>query len=206
MEILLTESQLKKILTEERKGEVKSIIDDSKKFTRKLLKDVKQQFNIDFTFALTWGSVIGGFIGPVSRYLEGRYPNLTQSDIVLLSFGILLTFFSDNKDKLRKVLNIIKERSLVTVFDLGLSKAYDLRDSFFGFIESLGITLSKVSNMMIYTFLIPLVPMIKDIADMSLTPEQLQIILKSFLTYGVAIISKSILTELLKKMFRRFKD
>ena len=206
MEIILTESQLKKILTEERKGEVKSIIDDSKKFTRKLLKDVKQQFNIDFTFALTWGSVIGGFIGPVSRYLEGRYPNLTQSDIILLSFGILLTFFSDNKDKLRKVLSIIKERSLVTVFDIGLSKAYDLRDSFFGFIESLGITLSKVSNMMIYTFLIPLVPMIKDIADMSLTPEQLQIILKSFVTYGAAIISKSILTELLKKMFRRFKD
>jgi hypothetical protein len=206
MEIILTESQLKKILTEERKKDVQFVLDDSKKFVRKLIIDAKQQFNIDFTFALTWGSVIGGFVGPVSKYLEGTYPNLTHSDIVLLSFGVLLTFFSENKEKLRNVLNLIKEKGLITMFNIALMKSYDLKESFTEFLKSLGVTVTKVSNMMIYCFLIPLIPMIKDIADMSLTSDQMQIIMKSFITYGGAIIGKSVVSEVLKKMVKRFKS
>ena len=45
--------------------------------------------------------------------MEDRYSNLSESDITLICFGITLTFFSSNKEKLHKVLEIIKEKKLL---------------------------------------------------------------------------------------------
>ena len=133
----------------------------SRDFTNKFLKDVKKQFGIDFTFLLTWGSVIGGFVGPISNYMEDRYSNLSESDITLICFGITLTFFSSNKEKLHKVLEIIKEKKLITFFDRAMIKSYELRDAMFNFLESLNITFSKVSNMIAYTFFNPISSFVK---------------------------------------------
>ena len=108
MDIILSEHQYSKLLTEEKKSEVKQSFDESKKFVRDVVSDVKKQYKIDFSFALTWGAAIGGFVGPIARYMEGKYPNLSETDITLISFGIILTFFSSNKEKLNKVLQIIK--------------------------------------------------------------------------------------------------
>ena len=93
MDLILTESQFIKLLKEQQEEEIAGIFKKSRDFTKKFLKDVKKQFGIDFTFLLTWGSVIGGFVGPISRYMEGKYTNLSQSEINLICFGIILTFF-----------------------------------------------------------------------------------------------------------------
>ena len=166
MDILLTESQYKKLLFEEKKGEVERDLDNSRSLVKKIVSDVRKQYGIDFTFALTWGATIGGFIGPVTRYLENTYTNLDSSDITLIMFGIILTFFSENKEKLKKVLDLLKERKLITFFDRAIMKTYDLKDAFLGFIESLNITFSKTSNMLAYTFLVPLVPYLKHISEL----------------------------------------
>jgi len=100
MDLILTESQFIKLLKEQQEEEIAGIFEKSRDFTKKFLKDVKKQFGIDFTFLLTWGSVIGGFVGPISNYMEDRYSNLSESDITLICFGITLTFFSSNKEKL----------------------------------------------------------------------------------------------------------
>ena len=110
MDLILTESQFIKLLKEEKQEELHQVFNESKKFTKNLIKDVKNQYGLDFKFALTWGSVIGGFVGPISRYMEGKYTNLSQSEINLICFGIILTFFFDNKEKLKEVLEIIKEK------------------------------------------------------------------------------------------------
>ena len=135
MDILLTESQYIKLLVEEKGGEVKSSISKSSKVVKEIIKDVKSKHGIDFTFAATWGAVIGGFVGPITEYLHGTYTNLSKSDISLITFGIILTFFSSNTEKLNKILQLIKKEKLVTFFDRGLMKAYDLKDAFFSFLE-----------------------------------------------------------------------
>ena len=144
MDLILTESQFIKLLKEEKQEELHQVFNESRKFTKNLIKDVKNQYGIDFKFALTWGSVIGGFVGPISRYMEGKYTNLSQSEINLICFGIILTFFFDNKEKLKEVLEIIKEKKLVTFFDRALMKAFDLKDAFLNFLSSLNLTFSKV--------------------------------------------------------------
>lgn len=206
MDIILSEHQYSKLLTEEKKSEVKQSFDESKKFVRDVVSDVKKQYKIDFSFALTWGAAIGGFVGPIARYMEGKYPSLTHSDITLLSFACILTYFSSNKDKLSKVLDLIKEKKLVTYFQQMLMKSEDLKESFFGFLSSLNITFSKVGNMLAYTFLVPLVPMLKHVADMDLPKDQLDLLIKSIIGYAAVLTSSVVVRDVVEKIIKRFRD
>jgi len=206
MNIILTESQYIKLLKEERENEIEQTFSNSADVARKIVNDVKKQHKIDFTFALTWGSVIGGFVGPISRYLEGTYPNLTESDISLICFGIILTFFSDNKEKLQKVLQLIKEKGIITFFDRSITKAYDLKDAFFDFIKSLNVTFSKISNMMAYTFLIPLVPLLKNLIELDLSGDQIDLIVKGIAHYSGLALSSSVIKNLVEKIIERFRS
>jgi hypothetical protein len=204
MDLILTESQFIKLLKEEKQEELHQVFNNSRKFTKNLIKDVKNQYGIDFKFALTWGSVIGGFVGPISRYMEGKYTNLSQSEINLICFGIILTFFFDNKEKLKEVLEIIKEKKLVTFFDRALMKAFDLKDAFLNFLSSLNLTFSKVSNMMAYTFLVPVVPLLLELPDLS--EEQFSLIATGVGHYMGSLFSSKIVSEVIQKMIERFRS
>jgi len=206
MDIILTESQYINILKESKENEIEKKLSDSKNFTKKILKDSKKQFGIDFVFLGTWGSIIGGFVGPISKYMEGKYSNLSETDITLISFGIILTFFSSNKEKLNKVLQLIKEKKLITFFDRALDKSYELREALFDFIESLNITFSKVSSMISYTFLVPLVPLLKDISDLSLNEKQLELITLGVSHYLGGIIASQSLFLIIQKIIKRFRS
>jgi uncharacterized protein YlxP (DUF503 family) len=185
---------------------VSQSVSESKKFVKDVVSDVKKQYKIDFSFALTWGAAIGGFVGPIARYMEGKYPSLTHSDITLLSFACILTYFSSNKDKLSKVLDLIKEKKLVTYFQQMLMKSEDLKESFFGFLSSLNITFSKVGNMLAYTFLVPLVPMLKHVADMDLPKDQLDLLIKSIIGYAAVLTSSVVVRDVVEKIIKRFRD
>ena len=205
MKVVISETQYFKVLTESKKIEVESALSDSKRFTRKLMSDVKEQFGIDFSFAATWGSVIGGFAKPISDYLHGIHPELTDSQLSLIIFGIVLTFFSSSTEKLKTVLDIIKDKKLITFFNQGLMKAYDLRDSLFSFLESLNLTFSKVSNMIAYAFLIPITPLLYNVATMDLTQDQIELIAKSVGHWGGIIIPSKMLYAIVKRMIERFR-
>jgi hypothetical protein len=206
MDIILTESQYLKLLVERNENKILGVFEKSKDFAKKIFNDVKKQFGIDFTFLGTWGSVIGGFSGPIASYLEGHYPNLDEKDITLITFGIILTFFSSNKEKLNKVLQLIKEKGIVTFFDRALLKAYDLRDAFVGFLESLNLTMSKVSNMMAYCFLIPLVPLLKELADLNLTKDQVDLVVSGIGHYAAVTGGSKVIELMVSSILKRFKS
>ena len=205
MDIILTESQYIKLLLERHENKMSDVLQDNKSIVQKIISDVKSKFGIDFTFLGTWGSVIGGFVGPISDYMANRYPNLSETDISLITFGIVLTFFSSNKEKLNKVLQLIKEKKLVTFFDRALSKAYDLKEAFFNFLESLNVTFSKVSSMIAYAFLIPLMPLLKDMVSLDMSKEQIDLLVMGLTHYTGLSISSSLLYNIVKKIIERFK-
>jgi len=207
MEIILTEAQLNRILTEEKSNIISSILDKSDSAVKRIVKNVKNQYKLDFKFLSTYGAIIGGFAGPVEEYLRGLYPNLDEKDISLICFGIILTFFSSNTEKLGKVLDLIKENGLRTYFDRALRKSYDLKDAFTEFLESLNVTFSSVGNAMAFAFIIPMVSVIYDITtqegNVGLNVEML---IKSILSYKVLSASSETLSELFSKMIKRFRS
>ena len=139
MKIIISESQHKRILMENINSDLEKRFQNMKKFTKNVISEAKKQINLDLSFLLTWGSTLGGLMGPVSDYIEGKYPELSNTDISLLCTGAILTYFTNNKEGLTKVLDKIKEKSLIQEFDYMLEKTGELKNVFISFIESFAI-------------------------------------------------------------------
>ena len=60
--------------------------------------------------------------------------------------------------------------------------------------------------MIAYTFLVPLVPLIKDISQMELNQDQIDLIVMGISHYTGSLFGSKIITTLIKKMIDRFKS
>ena len=206
MNIIITESQYKYILLEESSNGIGSTLKDLKSFTTKVLKSTEKQVGLDFEFLFTWGSTIGGFIKPISDFIREEEINISDTDLFLILTGIILTYFSSNKKYLNKILLKIKENGLVSIFDKALSKSENLERVFLSFMDSLGVTIHKLSNMIAYAFLIPLIPDLYELSTSDLSDADLGEMTKRILSFGGITLSGIVVKELIKKIIKRFKS
>lgn len=206
MNIIISESQYKYILLEESNKSIIKTIKNLKSFASDVLKSSEKQMGLDLEFLITWGSTIGGFIGPISDFVKGESPNISDTDLFLMLTGIILTYFSSNKEYLNKVLLKIKENGLVGLFDKVLSKTENLERTFLSFIDSLGVATHKISNMIAYAFLIPIIPQIYELSFKDVTDSEIAEITKRILSFGGLTVSGVMVKELIKKMIQRFKS
>jgi len=205
MKFILTESQYKKIIFEERTNNVVSKLQSLKKFFNNVSSESKKQIGLDLEFLSTWGVTIAGFVRPISEFIKGNYPELTNTELALLSTGVILTYFTTNKEGLKKVLDKIKEKSLIQEFDHTLNKASELKDYFISFIDSLAIPVSKISNMMAYTFIIPIIPELYEYAQGHSSME-IEEMIKRVIGFVGVTLSGSIIKNLLQEIVKRFKN
>ena len=162
MEILINSKQASKIIKESTGGGVSLKIEKLYQQVKEVLEKTGKQIGENLTFLVTWGASIGGMIGPLNDYIQGKYPNLTDMEISLLLTGVITNYYFDNKKLINKLIVKIKELGLSDVFSEVFNKAEELKRSFFKFIESLNITVHKMTNIMSYAFIIPLIPLIYD--------------------------------------------
>ena len=165
MKIIITESQHKKILLESASENVMNKLDSLRSFFIDVSKTVKKQFGVDIEFLLTWGTTIGGFVQPVSEFIKGEFPDITITNLALISTGVIITYFTSNKKLLGKVVEKIKENGMIYEFNQMLKKAGELKKVFFRFVESLGLPTAKIANMLAYSFLIPIIPELYEFAQ-----------------------------------------
>lgn len=206
MKVVISENQNKLLLTEGLSEKILKSYKSMGEFTEKVLKEAKTVTGLDFGFLLSWGSTLGGLMMPVTKFIEGEHPELTSLDLSLLVTGVMVTYYTSNKKALVKILSEIKERGLVEVFDKMLSAANNLKDTFLSFVESLNITMFKVSNMLAYTFLIPVLPQLYEMAQMGFDQTTINQIIKRLLSYGVIIGSSIIVREVIRKIINRFRN
>ena len=207
MKIAVTEHQKKFIITESISEEFNSIIERGYNFTKEILEKSAEQIGINIQFAITWGASIGGMVGPLNDFIKNTESEMSDIEISLLLTGIIASYYVDNKEYVKKILTKIKEKGLSEVFLRVFKKSQELKNAFFDFIESLNITLHKVTNIMSYTFIIPIIPMLYDMATSSnLDGEQISEIAKRLASFGVLTVSGILVKELINKIIKRFKS
>ena len=207
MKIAVTEHQKKFIITESISEEFNSIIERGYNFTKEILEKSAEQIGINIQFAITWGASIGGMVGPLNDFIKNTESEMSDIEISLLLTGIIASYYVDNKEYVKKILIKIKEEGLSEVFLRVFKKSQELKNAFFDFIESLNITLHKVTNIMSYTFIIPIIPMLYDMATNSnLDGEQISEIAKRLASFGVLTVSGILVRELINKIIKRFKS
>jgi hypothetical protein len=205
MKIILTESQYKKLILENLGKETINKLKSLQEFFDNVSSESKKQIGLDLGFLATWGVTIAGFVRPISEFMKGEFPELTGTEITLLSTGVILTYFTSNKDKLSKVLDLIKEKNLIFEFDVVLEKADKLKNVFFAFIDSLAIPISKISNMLAYTFIIPIIPELYEMAQGNESMDVSEMVGRVLGFVGVTY-GGNLTKRLLNEIVRRFKS
>lgn len=203
MRIIITETQKRIILRESNGEEIKNTIKTNTEKIEKIIKESKEQIGINLEFLLTWGVGIGGFMGPVEDFIQGRFPDLSETEFLLLMTGVIATYFVKSKKTLTKIYNKIKEKNLDNKFESTLKKSDSLYQSFLDLVESLNLTIHNLSNMLSYTFIIPILPNILSMVenDSSLDISSLTKRIIGFIGVTIAGVSiKEFISKIISKL------
>ena len=205
--IIITEQQRSFILCEMANEEMDRTIGENDKLMKRITKQASEQINFDLSILATFSMSIGGLMGPVEQFLSGEFPSFSTMDKSLILAGIAFQYIIDNKKPLSLLISKIKEKGLYDAYKSGLQKAELLKDSFLSFVESLGVSIKKTSNIIGYTFLIPLVPLIYQISTSGdFNESQIYEVIKrlsGFVGLNVGGISLKELLSLFVKRFRK---
>jgi len=204
--LLITEHQKKVILLESINRDFGDTIKKNYEFVKTILNKSADQIGFDLKFTITWGASIGGMVGPLNDFLNHIDPSLSDVEISLLLTGIIATYYLDNKTALNKIVSKIKENGLYDTFKSLVKKGDELKDTFLKFMGSLNLTLHKVSNMMSYTFIIPLIPMLYQMAQSgNYDNNDIKQVALRLASFGLLTVSSVMVRELISKLLRRFK-
>jgi hypothetical protein len=206
MKIIITENQNKLLINEEISSNIGNMLKNLTKFTTKVFSETKEQTGLDFGFMLSWGTTLGGLMIPVSQFIQDKHPEFTTANISLVITGAIATYYSSNKKILRDLLDVIKEKGLIDLFNEVLSITGNLKETFLKFVESLNIAMGRMSNMMAYTFLIPILPTLYNMSQEGLDTSDINQIVKRLISYGVITTSSVLLKQLITKIIKRFRS
>lgn len=207
MDILINEQQKRFLFVE---GLSDNFAKDTKilfDLTKKIISDSSKQVKLNLEFLLTWGASIGGFMGPLNQFLEGKYPELSTTDSALILTGVISILYYDNKEVIKKILNHIKDEGLSNEFMSVLTKGKELKQVFLDFMNTLNVTTHKISNIMSYTFIIPLLPMIYNMVQSgTLNPEDAGKVADRLIGFGFLTVSGITLKEIIEKIIKKFSN
>lgn len=203
--VFIKESQKRILLREEVSDRVEKIISTNYSLVKKIIENTQDQTKLDLKFLITWGAAIGGMIGPLNSFVQNNNPDITEDDLCLVLTAIALIFYHESKPAVKKLKGIIDERGLSSIFESSLEKAKELKNVFVSFIESLNITIHRSLNIMSYTFIIPIIPLILNFSHGDFTNQDITILVKRILGFGLVAFTGNALKELITKMTERFR-
>ena len=207
MNYLITEDQLRIIITESQESKIQDKIESSYSFAKNLIKHVKSTRNLNLTFLSTWGAAMGGFIKPLSDFIVKGNFDITKEQIAVILVGVGLSYYGQNKEEFKQIYDIIKKEGLTDIFEKVLNKAEDLKSSFIRFMKSLNVSFGTVTEMMHYAFLIPI---IGDLQSLSMGSSDILntsiLIAKRILASEVILHSGSFLSEIINKILKKFSS
>jgi len=207
MNILINENQKRFLIVESFSD---NLAKDTKKlfdFTKNVISNSSKQLKMNLEFLLTWGASIGGFMGPLNQFLEGKFPELSATDASLILTGVISILYYDNKEIIKEILEKIKSKGLSKEFLSTLTKGKELKQVFLDFVSSLNITTHKLSNIMSYTFIVPLLPMLYDMSQSgTVSPDDAMKIADRLLGFGFLTVTGNALKEFIEKIIKKFSN
>lgn len=204
--VLITERQRKRIIVENVSDRITSEIESGYELVKEVLSKSAKQYNLDVQFLLTWGSTIGGIIGPLNDYIQGLSHTFSDEQVCLVLTGVIASLYYDNQKVIDKIIGKIKDEGVISLFTKTLKKGKELKDVFVKLINSLNITTHKFTNIISYAFLIPILSILYNISSENFTSSDVNEIVERIMAAGLVTISGNLLKEVVTKILKRFNS
>jgi len=199
MKVILTESQYRKVLKENFDQRIGNSLSKMHAFSERVVKDASTQLKFDFRFLVTYGAGIGAILQSVFDYLQGNFNGLDDTQIAGLTVMAVGVVFYENKD-LRDPNNIINSLGLADQLNKAISFTDKLKLKFSHLLKLLGMSIHRVSNIVSYSFLIPILSIVIEIVTKhGVESAQFQTLLESLLTSGLIAVEGVALRDILIK-------
>lgn len=206
MKLLITENQYRKILLESSKNSLNSVLEDLKEFATMVIEKTQQDVGVNLKMLLIWGAGVGGVMAPLNEFIQNGDFDLNDFQIASILCATTAILYGESKSVINELLNVIKDEGIVDEFNRVLSKGTKLKKVFLNFIQSLNMTLSSVTNIMSYAFIIPILPILWDMSQTGVTKPEVKEIVIRLMSFGLTAISGNTLRELVTKLVNRFRD
>ena len=205
MDFLITETQLKTILNEEKSSKIINSLKYLNSFTKELIIKAKKDWDLDFKFLTTFGTAIGGFAAPLNHFIRTGDFELTDSQITLILIGIVALYYYNNKSSLMKIIEIIKSEGIENEFNRVLLKSKELKKSFVKFMTRINKTMSDTFSIMKFAFLIPIISddIMETLIGSSDVKTATTLIVKRLLAYGAITLSSEVLSNVIEGILKR---
>lgn len=206
MEFLITESQLRTIITESEKSSFTENMKILYSFVNSLVGKVRRKYDLNLKLLTTWGTSVGGLVLPLDNFIQNGEFNLDDNQSALILIGVLAILYYDNKSVFKKVLTKIKNEGLEKPFEIVLNKGKELKNAFLEFLSSLDLSIRSVSELISYSFLIPIIVDIQKYIQGSENIENsVTTIVDRLVASGVVLVAYELLHEVVRKISNRLK-
>lgn len=206
MKVLITENQYRTILLESSKNSLNNVLEDLKEFATMVIEKTQQDVGVNLKMLLIWGAGVGGVMAPLNEFIQNGDFNLNDFQIASILCATTAILYGESKSVINELLKVIKDEGIVGEFNRVLSKGTKLKKVFLNFIQSLNMTLSSVTNIMSYAFIIPILPILWDMSQTGVTKPEVKEIVIRLMSFGLTAISGNTLRELVTKLVNRFRD
>jgi len=197
MKVVLTESQFNNLLKEQFTDKVNKSLSNMSQFSNKVIKDAASQLKFDFRFLVSYGAGIGAILQSVFEYLQGNFTGLNDTQIAGLTVMAVGVVFFENKD-LKEQIQKINDMGLGSELNKVISFTEKLKDKFSYLLKLLGLSIQRTSNIISYSFLIPLLTIVIDLVTKhGVDSSQYSMFIESLLTSGFIAISGVSLRDVL---------
>lgn len=200
MKITLTESDIRHVILESAEKQTEKTIENVKKYTKDLYEKVKDHLGLNLKFLLTWGVGIGALISPIESWINENVADITPMEVTLIAISAVMTVFFEKKSDIKVLLDRIKEEGLSDTFSTVVKKTKELKKSFKKLLEYLGVGLSGVASMANYAFMLPLIPIMKEVF---IRGDFEEVELDKMVTRLIGIGVSAAVAEVIKKLASR---
>ena len=200
MNINITESDIRHVILESAEKQTEKTIENVKKYTKDLYEKVKDHLGLNLKFLLTWGVGIGALISPIESWINENVVDITPMEVTLIAISAVMTVFFEKKADIKVLLDRIKEKGLSDTFSTVVKKTKELKKSFKKLLEYLGVGLSGVASMANYAFMLPLIPIMKEVF---IRGDFEEVELDKMVTRLIGIGVSAAVAEVIKKLASR---
>ena len=202
MEILISKKQKKELMILESSLKMGSIIKDMSKIAKDSITKANENFKFDLKILVTFSAGIGGMIVPLNNFVRGEFPNLTESNYLLITLASAMILITEHTENTKKLLSEISKQGLKKEFEKTIEVGGELKDAFLNFMDSLNLTFYKVTQIMGYAFLIPIIDLLLDLSKDNTVENINEIVYRLILSLGThysAILMKEVITKIINR-------
>lgn len=206
MKLIISENQYNKLILESSKDSLTDFLSDLKEFASTVIEKTQSEVGINLKMLAIWGAGVGGIMVPLNEFIENGNFNLNDFQTASILCATAAILYGESKGVINQLVKVIKDEKVTEAFEVVLNKGVKLKRVFLDFVQSLNMTLSSVSNIMSYAFIIPILPLIWEISQTGVTSQGIKEIVIRLMSFGLTAITGNTLRELFTKLINRFRD